>query len=64
MGNQSFVILLQVNSFEQNACAFLKEVVKANKMLQRVQQAAEGIKGNVVVQVIIRIRLKCLITNL
>lgn len=40
----------EVNSFEQNACAFLKEVVKANKMLQRVQQAAEGIKGNVVVQ--------------
>ena len=45
---------MQVNSFEQNACAFLKEVVKANKMLQRVQQAAEGIKGNVTVQVIIK----------
>ena len=48
----SFLNLLQVNSFEQNACAFLKEVVKANKMLQRVQKAAEGIKGNVAVQVI------------
>jgi len=35
----------EINSFEQNACGFLKEVVKANKMLQRVQAAAEGIKG-------------------
>ena len=41
---------LQLNSFENNACGFLKEVVKGNKMLQRVQKAAEGIKGNICVQ--------------
>ena len=40
-----------MSTFEQNACAFLKEVVKANKMMQRIQQASEGIKGNISAQV-------------
>lgn len=36
--------------YEEAACMFLKEVVKGNKMLKRVQEAAEGIKGNIEVQ--------------
>ena len=32
------------------ACAFLKEVVKANKQLKVVQAASEGIRGNIEVQ--------------
>ena len=35
---------------EKQVCLFLKEVVKANKTLQLVQKAAEGIKGDVGVQ--------------
>jgi len=36
--------------YEETACMFLKEVVKGNKMLKRVQEAAEGIRGNIQVQ--------------
>lgn len=36
--------------FEQKACLFLKEVVKGNKMLKRLQEASEGIRGNIAVQ--------------
>lgn len=36
--------------YEEATCMFLKEVVKGNKMLKRVQAAAEGIKGNIEVQ--------------
>ena len=35
---------------EQDACLFLKEVVKANKALKRLQTASEGIRGNMDVQ--------------
>ena len=35
---------------EEQACAFLKEVVKANKQLKVVQAASEGIRGNIEVQ--------------
>lgn len=35
---------------EKQTCVFLKEVVKANKKLKQVQEAAEGIKGDVNVQ--------------
>ena len=36
--------------YEQSACKFLKETVKANKMMKRLKDAAEGIKANVDVQ--------------
>jgi len=36
--------------FEQKSCLFLKEIVKGNKVLKKVQEAAEGIRGNVQVQ--------------
>jgi len=36
--------------YEQSACKFLKETVKANKMMKRLKEAAEGIKANVDVQ--------------
>jgi len=36
--------------FEEKACLFLKEIVKGNKMLKRVQDAAEGIRANIAVQ--------------
>jgi hypothetical protein len=36
--------------YEQKACLFLKEVVKGNKILKRVQEAAEGVRGNMAVQ--------------
>ena len=35
---------------EEQACALLKEVVKANKQLKVVQAASEGIRGNIEVQ--------------
>jgi len=36
--------------FEAKACLLLKDIVKGNKMLKKVQDAAEGIRGNVQVQ--------------
>jgi len=36
--------------YEQGACRFLKETVKANKMMKRLKGAAEAIKANVEVQ--------------
>lgn len=36
--------------YEQGACRFLKETVKANRMMKRLKGAAEGIKANVDVQ--------------
>lgn len=36
--------------FEEKACIFLKEVVRGNKMLKRLQEAAEDIRGNISVQ--------------
>jgi hypothetical protein len=35
---------------EEKACAFLKQVVKANKSLKTVQAAGDGIRGNMEVQ--------------
>ena len=35
---------------EQQACLFLKDVVRGNKTLKMVQTACDGIKGNVEVQ--------------
>ena len=35
---------------EEQACALLKEVVRANKQLKVVQAASEGIRGNIEVQ--------------
>lgn len=37
-------------AFEEKACLLLKEIVKGNKMLKRVQEAAEGIRGNLEIQ--------------
>ena len=34
----------QAMEYEQASCAFLKETVKANKMMKRVKEAAEGMK--------------------
>jgi len=36
--------------FEQQACLLLKDIVKGNKLLKTVQDAAEAIRGNVQVQ--------------
>jgi len=36
--------------FEQKACQLLKDIVKGNKLLKTVQDAAEAIRGNVKVQ--------------
>jgi len=36
--------------FQEKACILLKEVVKGNKMLKRIQDAVDGIRGNVQVQ--------------
>jgi len=36
--------------FEQKACLLLKDIVKGNKLLKTVQDAAEAIRGNIKVQ--------------
>ena len=36
--------------FEQKACQLLKDIVKGNKLLKTVQDAAEAIRGNIEVQ--------------
>lgn len=40
----------EAREYEQKVCLFLKETVRGNKMLKKLQEAAEGIRGNVPVQ--------------